>query len=363
MSPNRQKAKNIWLSVDGKIIKDHKIEGYTFGLLLSNIQRTFNILQEVKYKKQRKATLKWYFSSISEGSCILELQPGDMQTDFSNFDDFVSNLNDFTGDFFEYIQLLSVEPTKFKEKLEREFKEKTDIIRFLSGLLGIWSKRGKYSIEIAFSYEKPLDFTSYTSLPSHRYHYIQDLIQEYIEQTIVEVIGVIERIKGDEPRSFFIEDTNGDMVEITYPPELEKTVISLFKSTVVVHGVLVKKARKNYMEFLKNIKPLRVFQLSSIRDIQFKQDIQFKFFYDRKNESWNFINEELELYGSGTSFENALEDLGDSIDSLIVGFLAFKNEDISSHSKEVKIKLEQYIDFEKCTSLYNPIIMDEKDEH
>ena len=54
-------------------------------------------------------------------------------------------------------------------------------------------------------------------------------------------------------------------------------------------------------------------------------------------------NEDLLIYGEGETFEEALKDLEDSLDSLVVGFRTFPDEKLSESSLKIKKELKKYL--------------------
>jgi len=61
------------------------------------------------------------------------------------------------------------------------------------------------------------------------------------------------------------------------------------------------------------------------------------------NGKYLLVNEDLVISGEGDTFVEALEDLEDSIDSLVVGFQTFPEEMLSESSLKIKRELEKYL--------------------
>jgi hypothetical protein len=55
-------------------------------------------------------------------------------------------------------------------------------------------------------------------------------------------------------------------------------------------------------------------------------------------------NEELSLAGYGSTYEQALSSLKESLESLIVGYIAFKDAALSEKSQKIKRSLLTYLD-------------------
>jgi len=60
------------------------------------------------------------------------------------------------------------------------------------------------------------------------------------------------------------------------------------------------------------------------------------------NGKYLLVNEDLVISGEGETFVEALKDLEDSIDSLVVGFQTFPEEMLSESSLKIKRELEKY---------------------
>ena len=66
--------------------------------------------------------------------------------------------------------------------------------------------------------------------------------------------------------------------------------------------------------------------------------------YDDKDNHWCLANEELSLEGYGNTYEQALSSLKESLESLIVGYLAFKDAKLSEKSRKIKQNLQTYLE-------------------
>jgi len=87
--------------------------------------------------------------------------------------------------------------------------------------------------------------------------------------------------------------------------------------------------------------------LRKIGRYRLKKPASFNVFYDEREGMWCIENEELALAGYGSSYKKALKDLRNSLESLLVGFLNIPEEKLSEKSKEIKLKLQEYIDLER----------------
>lgn len=331
-------ARNIWLIIDGKIVTDHKIEAFTFGRILTSLQRVVDILHETKHGSHPKADFRLYITQWAEGSVAVAFQPRDFTTElFSDsfvFDEMVYSLTGLAEELIE-------NPDQFRKKLESEFSEPATRIRFLENFSGLLSKKNKFNVRIGYAVEKP---KKPLALPSHRGAFVDDLIQEYYRKSMIEVKGIITRIHGDDPRSFTVKTLDNGTVKCSYPAEWEKDLMALFKSTVAVSGVMSRKAKSSEMEAVKDIQEFNTVTLDALGDISFRQPLVVRVSYDDRDGHWCLENSELSLSGYGTTYMEAVGSLAESLDSLIVEYLAFGDEKLSGRSKKIKKSLQEYLD-------------------
>ncbi|WP_290596762.1 MULTISPECIES: hypothetical protein [unclassified Archaeoglobus] len=55
--------KKIWLKIDGKVVADGRIEIYTFGNLLVNLQKIINIISRYRWIRRKKDEFKLFFNA------------------------------------------------------------------------------------------------------------------------------------------------------------------------------------------------------------------------------------------------------------------------------------------------------------
>lgn len=334
----KHETKKFWLIIDGKIVTDHKIEAYTFGKLLTNLQKVVDVFKQTKYSEYPKKDFKLYLTDVSEGSVAVAFQPLDYPTSLLDqsliFDNMVFDLQDL-------ITSLIDDPDAFRQKIEDDFEDPSHIIRFLESFRGMLSKKNKFSVKIGYNALKP---TKPVVLPSHREAYIEDLILEYYRKSAIEIKGVITRIKGDDPRSFTIRSLEDESIKCDYPADWEKDVMAFFKSSVTVKGVMSKRARLKEMEVIKDIQPFNSITLESLEEFVFRQPLAIRVSFDEKDDHWCLANEELSLAGYGSTYEQTLSSLKESLESLIVGYLAFDDAALSEKSRKIKRSLQTYLD-------------------
>jgi hypothetical protein len=344
--------KKFWLIIDGKIVTDHKIEAYTFGKLLTNLQRVIDVLHETKHGSHPRKDFRLYLTEVSEGSVAVALQPLDYTTELFN-DSFI--FDEMVNNFHDLIHHLIDSPEEFRRMIEREFSNPATLIRFLENLIGLLSRKNKFNVKFGYSAQKP---KKPTALPSHREGYIQDLIHEYYRKSMIEVKGVITRIHGDDPRSFTIRTLDNTIIKCNYPPEWEKDLMALFKSSVSVNGVMSQKVKLNEMEVVKELRPFNSETLDSIGDIIFKMPLPVRVSYDDRDGHWCLENEELFLSGYGKTYHEALVSFSDSLDSLIAGYFAFEERSLSEKSRNIKKNLQTYLDLNELGQRYGELTVE-----
>jgi len=342
-------SKKFWLIINGKVVTDHKIEASTFGKLLTNLQHVIDAIQEAKFKGYNKKDFVLYLTEIEPGSVAASLQPSGFQTDlFSGsmvFEEMVYNLEDL-------IKTLIESTDGFKTKIDDEFLLPYDKIRFLESFRGMLSKRNQFNVSIGYDFAKP---SHPISLPAHREGYIKDLISEYYEKSSVEVKGIIMRVKGDDPRSFTIKTETNDTIRCVYTPETEKDVMNLFKSPVIVRGLLNKRRKLKEMELVKDVRPFSSMTFTELGGFSFLQPLPIRVSYLDNDDQWGLENDELTLTGYGNSFGDASVSLKESLESLIIGILAFDEALLTEKSREIKKNLQKFLNLDQLNGMIDGI--------
>jgi len=342
-------TKKFWLIIDGKIVTDHKIEAYTFGKLLTNLQKVVDVFKQTKYRDHPTKDFKLYLTNYTEGSVAVGFQPLDFTTTLLDqsmvFDDMVYDLQDL-------ITTLVEDPDGFRQKIEGDFEDPSQIIRFLESFRGMLSKKNKFNVKVGYNIRKP---KKPLVLPSHREPFIEELISEYYRKSAIEIKGVITRIKGDDPRSFTIRTLDDATIKCDYPPEWEKDVMTFFKSTVTIKGVVSTRAKLKEMEVIKDIQPFKSIVLGTLDEFVFRQPLAIRVSYDDKDEHWHLANQELSLAGYGETYEDARKSLKDSFESLVIGYCAFEDSSLSEKSRIIKKNLQTYIDLDEYRAQANDL--------
>ncbi|ADC64640.1 conserved hypothetical protein [Ferroglobus placidus DSM 10642] len=98
---------------------------------------------------------------------------------------------------------------------------------------------------------------------------------------------------------------------------------------------------------------MRVY-LNKIGEFELSDSLAFSVSYDEQG-LWCVENDEVEIYGYGSTFHEAVKDLEESLRSLLIGFLAFPDEKLNERSKEIKLALSKYINIDKYKKVYDPL--------
>lgn len=78
---------------------------------------------------------------------------------------------------------------------------------------------------------------------------------------------------------------------------------------------------------------------------RFLKPMFLKLMYNKEDNVWCVINEELALYGSGSNYVSALLDLDIEIEGHIISFTTYPDEKHTQESLVIKNKLLEYINF------------------
>ena len=120
--------KKIWLKIDGKVVADGRIEIYTFGNLLVNLQKIINIISRYRWVRRKKDEFKLFLTQISKGSVRAEFQP---QYYYSYDMEKVAPLNIVIDEFLELVTTLVRDPEEFKKSIEEKIPLPHRRVQFL----------------------------------------------------------------------------------------------------------------------------------------------------------------------------------------------------------------------------------------
>ena len=86
-------------------------------------------------------------------------------------------------------------------------------------------------------------------------------------------------------------------------------------------------------------------ELPRIGSYVLKKPIALTAKFDGPEGLWCIENEALALSGYGRTLEDAIDNLEESLESLITGFRTFSDEELHEKSKVIKKRLLNYVDF------------------
>ncbi len=346
-----KESKKIWLKIEGKaVLRKNMVDASVFGNVLIGMQKIINSLSRIKYGRRYKLErFRLFVTEFSPGSVIATLESSS-QADLMGAIPF----NKVAEDYMNLTELLVNDPDEFKSDIEKKIPEPRERIKLLNNLKEIWSKEGKYKLSVNTEEERPEKFL--TLKPEVSKH-IENLVKEYEKIEEIKTEGIIIRIRGDDPNRYFVINTvSNTLIKCFYEPEMESEIREYFKQPVTIKGYPKKKAKTTIVEQINELKPFTRIELDKIGKFRLDEAIPFDISYDSVEETWQIKNDELVLHGEGKLFQEAIDDLEESLETLIVGFLAFPEDQISEKSKEIKSKISQYLDIERYRSYYSPVV-------
>ncbi len=345
------KLPKIWLTTEGDIVSDHKIEAYSFGQIMMNLQKVLNVIHDAKYPGTKRKFYRLYLSDIQK-NCVTS----SFQASYSDKDLLTGEIvyNEISGIFEEVIQTLSDggDMDDVKAILERELVEPSYIIQFLINFSKIISKKN-YTNQISFGYEQPEKFIA---LPHKMENKIQKLIHHYTDIAIVEVAGIITGMSGEEPSNFTLKTVNNENIICYFPQELETDVYHHYMKPVKIRGTYRSKVRKKELDNITEFRSFNYYAVDEIDGYSLKVPILLMISYDRADRLWCLENDELALSGYGSTLVSALDNLKEGFDTLITGIMAFDDSEISEDSKHIKQNFEKHVVFDDFSHIISMII-------
>ncbi len=338
----------LWIRLEGaNVVKNHKINAYVLGRLLTNIQKQINIIAEAKYGAKLKPHFRLFLSEIKEGSANIALDYSDswLSREFIE-----KQVNVLETHYAIYDLINKGDEEELDSTLLQELKEPLDAYRLLGSIESIIPS----SYKMDLSKWEPKNFVP---VRPERKPLIKKLKNRYQQQAKICKIGVIMELYGKEPRHFEIETITGEKFKVYFKPELEPKLKELYKSIVELEGLATRKARVREVKKIIRISPKNTMKLDKIGEFELKQPLELSLDYLIKDNLWVIENKELAIYGEGKSFQEALRDLEESLESLIIGFLTFKDEKLAESSKKIKERLLQYLDLDSQNKKYKPIVL------
>jgi hypothetical protein len=340
----------IWLKVSGGIVKDGQIEVNHYAIFLQNLQKAVNCLREVKYPKVKEAYFKLYAGKVYKSSHLTPIGTIHQTT----FDD-SPIFNEINRDIEILIESLIEGNTEFIETLSTSIEDPGEKLKFLKSLKKLLSKKD-YNIFVGFSPQKPRRFIR---IPSDRENFVDDLIKEYTSQALFETFGVITRHKGDEPRNFVVTTVGGEKIVCHYSEEMESYVHEHWKDPIFIKGIMSKSIRKNEMDEIINIQPFKKISKTNIGDFHLLRPLDIDVSYDKSENVWVLSNETITVFGRGKTLNKADEVFSNAFERLVVGLLAFKDENLSKKSQHIKEFLKIYLNINDYSYLLDSTSFEE----
>ncbi|MEM2086751.1 MAG: hypothetical protein QXF06_05035 [Archaeoglobaceae archaeon] len=326
-------VKRIWLILEG--VKLGRIEVLKLADILSNFQRF--LFDFGRARNVRKEYMQLYLERIGEGSVEIQVIPPPALTRHLVID---------AIEFIEKLKLNLGDPDRAKEILELEYRENERlIIQSLRKLEGFWSYDGS-RVNIAFGAEK---IEKKIVLSPEEKQNLSILRKEFEKKYSQSISGVLLESKfyGDK-RRFEIITPEGKIVKCYYgpSPELEDKVYEYIKKPVTVRGFFERAGRGKIVEVL-DLEGWNEALAKEFAGYRLKKPIPIRVSYDNIENIWCLENEDLELYGCGTTFEEAKKDLEIVFKTLIEGYALEEDRNLSEKAIELKKKLLEFVEVEK----------------
>ncbi|SEW23444.1 hypothetical protein SAMN05216170_2308 [Thermococcus thioreducens] len=337
----------IWIHLDGrKVVKDHKVDAYTFGKLLIQIQKQINIIAEAQYGKTIKPKFKLFLAEIQEGSvdAVLEFAGGTLP-------EFQHRVVETHYQVYDAIQ--KEDEKTLDETIIGSLKDPLYGYRLLASIEDITPSSEDYLIGL--SKDSP---EKRAVLKSKQRDFVKKMKTKYQQQATVEFIGIITDLHGKDPRYFIIDTTTGERIKVYIRPELEPQIKEYYKAVPVkVTGLMAKKAKSREIRELKGLSKQEEVPLDRIGKFRLKQPVLVELGYDMEDNLWILRNEQLAIEGYGKTYQEAMKDLEDSLEGLIIGFLAFKDEDLAESARKIKKELSKYLNLNDLSHKYKPVVI------
>ena len=337
----------IWIHLDGrKVVRDHKVDVSTFGKLLIHIQKQINIIAEAKYGKKVRPKFKLFLSNIQKGSvdAVLEFMGGTLP----KFQHQVAETH------YQVYEAIQKEDEKIlDETIIKSLKDPLYGYRLLASIEDITPSTEDYSIGL--SKDRP---EKRAVLKSKQREFVKKMKTKYQQQATIKFIGIITDLHGKDPRYFIIDTTTGERIKVYISPELEPQVKECYKAIPVkITGLMAKKAKSREIRELKGLTKQEEIPLDRIGKFRLKQPVLVELSYDMEDNLWILRNEQLAIEGYGKTYKEAMKDLEESLEGLVLGFLAFKEEDLAESARRIKEELSKYLDLNELSHKYRPVIM------
>lgn len=340
MSGNNENLKTWILVKEGPTVKNHKIEGMALAQLLIDIQRAYDNIGQSKYGKDyKKEDCRLYIDRILPGSVACPAGPLTLAPRL--FDDEISPYLEVTGTFERLINTLSLTPDCFQSQLEEEV---TDPLARIGVLKSLRSLSGSASpVHIKTAAAQPQEGSS---IPKHCREQLNDLLFEYGASGEMTRQGIIVGFHGEKGQHFFtIKTKSGSNIRCYFDPKDEDTIQSLIHKWVSVTGNVVRTQKSYKFESVSTVIEQKTEELTIIGEYPLLEPIEFQTSYNKEDNLWGMVNEEMALYGYGENYHKTISSLVEEIEGHVLSFTTYPDEKHTKESLVIKKKLQEHLDF------------------
>ena len=336
----------IKIKISGKGVADGMVDARLLGEILINFQTLLFYVAEkvVGVKRDKTFYLKYGIGlkEIGKGSAILALSPLDTLTTLEG----VSPIENSVKELIEMVKKIEKDPREGREYLLEKVEDPKDRLIVEAKVYSLWPEVGN---DIALKYEGYTFSTeNYISLKAEHKKIINEWLQEDMKEASRKVRGIITRIKVDGRRRYFIVlSVDGELYKFEYTEkekDIETQILDLIKSPVEIVGITAGRAKIKQIKEILDLRPLEEIYMESIGKYKFKQKIAIKISYDAEDDLWVLQNDDLGIVGVGDTYEEALEQLEDSLQVVIEGYLHEPDEKLTEDAKELKRNLQKYME-------------------
>jgi hypothetical protein len=173
--------------------------------------------------------------------------------------------------------------------------------------------------------------------------------------------GIIVGIRGDTSKYFTLNNRNNRKIKCYFVPDMEEKIMSLYKKWVTVSGDMGRSQKNAYISQIQDLEEHTSDVLSTIGRYPLINPIPFAASYDMVNEQWCLCNEELALFGYGRTYAKTIQALEEELESHIISYTEYPDEDHASDSLLIKEKLKQYANFTEIKKLLDKKYGENKD--
>lgn len=296
--------KLIKVKLDGKNITPGKMDARSLGLFLISFQSAMDKMIDKKAINFRtlKESSRLFLSKIGSGSVELTFEPS-LQTTLDDHQVLAAAYDNFV----DLSKEVNENPSEARKNLTERWPDSGDRLKLEM------SFRHFMEADYNISFQK---FTGETiTIDPRKLVYISNWINEDTRIGNKEVRGVLLRIKGDEPQRYFsLKTDDGSIVKCYYKPELESSVLELFKKPLVAIGSVEKKLKLSNMKDVLELSPWLTDKLFKIDDLQLKNPIEYEISFE--DDVWCLGVDVLRVHGCGYTYQEALERLKTNITEL-----------------------------------------------